>query len=57
MFWLMNPFHQILFVSMKNNGKELIKDAALWAIVFGALTLLVVYNYAEVNEILNHKFN
>ena len=46
-----------MFVSMKNNVKELTKDAALWAIVFGALTLLVVYNYAEVNEILNHKFN
>ena len=42
---------------MKNNGKELLKDVALWAIIFGALSLLVVYNYFEVKEILIHKFN
>ena len=42
---------------MKNNEKEFLNDAALWAIVFGALFLLVFYNYVEVKEILNHKFN
>ena len=42
---------------MKNNGKELLKDAALWAIIFGALSLLVFFNYFEIKEILNHKFN
>ena len=42
---------------MKNNGEELLKDAALWVIIFGALSLLVFFNYFEVKEILNHKFN
>jgi hypothetical protein len=44
-------------MSIKNNGKELLKDAALWAIIFGGLSLLVFFNYFEVKEILNHKFN
>jgi len=26
---------------MKNNGKELLNDAAMWAIIFGALSMLV----------------
>ena len=34
---------------MKNNGKELIKDVALAAIIFGALSLLVFFNYFEVH--------
>ena len=42
---------------MRNNGNELLKDAALWVIIFGALFLLVFINYVEVKEILNHKFN
>jgi len=33
---------------MRNNGNELLKDAALWAIIFGALSLLVFFNYFEV---------
>ena len=51
------PFRSSIGYSMKNKGKELVKDAAMWAIVLGALTLLVFYNYAEVKEIINHKFN
>tara|TARA_B100000214_G_scaffold167342_1_gene120197 strand:- start:3397 stop:3525 length:129 start_codon:yes stop_codon:yes gene_type:complete len=42
---------------MKNKGKELLKDAGLWAIIFGGLFLLVFYNYIEVKEALTHKFN
>jgi hypothetical protein len=42
---------------MINNRKEILKDVALWTIVSGALSLLVYYNYFEVKEILNHKFN
>ena len=42
---------------MINNRKEFLKDVALWTIVFGALSLLVYFNYFEVKEILNHKFN
>jgi hypothetical protein len=30
--------------SMKNYGKELLEDAALWTIIFGALSLLVLFN-------------
>ena len=46
-----------LLISVKNKGNDLLKDAALWVIIFGALYLLVFYNYVEVKEILNHKFN
>ena len=35
--------------SMKNSGKELLKDAALWAIIFETLSLLVFFNYFVVN--------
>ena len=42
---------------MNNKGKEFLKDSALWGIVFGALYLLVFYNFVEVKEILIHKFN
>jgi len=42
---------------MKNKGNEPLKDFALWAIIFGALSLLVFFNYFEIKEILNHKFN
>jgi len=53
----MRPFQYAKGISMKNNGKELLKDYALWTMVFGALFLLVFYNYIEVKGILNHKFN
>jgi len=33
------------------------RGAALWAIIFGALSLLVLFNYFEFKEILNHKFS
>ena len=42
---------------MKNKGKEFLKDSAQWVIIFVAIYLLVFYNYVEVKEILNHKFN
>ena len=38
-------------------GKEFLKDSAQWVIIFGAIYLLVFYNYVEVKGILNHKFN
>ena len=44
-------------MSMKDNLKEILKDSAQWVIIFGALYLLVFYNYVEVKGILNHKFN
>ncbi|WP_269617128.1 hypothetical protein [Prochlorococcus marinus] len=40
----MNLFPFSLAISMKNYGKELLKDDALWAIIFGALSLLVLFN-------------
>ncbi len=42
---------------MKNKGKELLKEFSLWTIILGALSLLVFYNYLEIKEIINHKFN
>ena len=47
----------MLHLSMKNKGKELLKDSAQWVIILGALYLLFFYNYVEVKEILIHKFN
>ena len=29
-----------------------LKDVALWAVILGALTLLIFYNYTEVKQIL-----
>ena len=42
---------------MKNNLKDLFNDAVMFTIIFGALTLLVFYNYVEINDDPNHKFN
>ena len=41
----------------KNNLKELFKDAAPILIVFWSAFFAGFYNYVEVKEILNHKFN
>ena len=42
---------------MKNNVQELLKDYVLSIFVVAALFLLVFYNYIEIKEIFNHKFN
>ena len=41
----------------ENKRKEFLKDTAQWVVIFGAIYLLVFYNYVEVKGILNHKFN
>ena len=57
MIGFINYSHLGLHISMKNKGKEFLKDSAQWVIIFGVLYLLVFYNYVEVKGILNHKFN
>ena len=49
------PF-RLAYINEKK-GKEFLKDSAQWVIIFGAIYLLVFYNYVEVKGILNHKFN
>ena len=57
MIGFMNLFANRFGVSMKNNRKEYLKGVALWVFIFGKLSLLVFFNYFEVKETLNHKFN
>tara|TARA_Y100001968_G_C19318000_1_gene697750 strand:- start:148 stop:270 length:123 start_codon:yes stop_codon:yes gene_type:complete len=37
---------------MKNKLDEFLKDSAMWAIIFVALSLLIFYNYSQVKDIV-----